>query len=56
MATGKRGCMDRKHRFSLMETFIVVAILLIMAPIMRPRMLSSAMTPVREFLHQHLAR
>lgn len=39
-----------------MEAFIVVAILLIVAPIMRPRVLSTAMTPVRDFFHQHLTR
>jgi hypothetical protein len=48
--------MDTKNRFSLMEAFIVVAILLIVAPIMRPRVLSTAITPVRAFFHQHLAR
>lgn len=48
--------MDGKRKFSLMEMFIVVAILLIVAPIVRPRVLSATFTPVRDFFHQHLTR
>jgi hypothetical protein len=48
--------MDRKNRFSLMEAFIVVAIILIIAPIMRPRVLSATVAPVRDFFHQHVTR
>lgn len=48
--------MDGKRKFSLMEMFIVVAILLIMAPIVRPKVLSAAFSPVRDFFHQHVTR
>ncbi len=48
--------MERKNRFSLLDIFIVVAILLIVAPIVRPRMLSATVAPVRAMFHQHVAR
>jgi hypothetical protein len=45
-----------KNRFSLMEAFIVVAIILVVAPIMRPRVLSATVAPFRDVFHQHATR
>ncbi len=48
--------MDRKNRFSVLDIFIVVAILLIVAPIVRPRVLSATLQPIGGLWHQHASR
>lgn len=48
--------MEGKNRFSLMEAFIVVAVLLIVAPIVRPKVLSATLQPISSFFHQHVSR
>ncbi len=48
--------METKSRFSLMEMFIVVAILLIIAPLARPRVLAATLQPITGFFHQHVSR
>lgn len=47
--------MERKSRFSVMEIFIVVAIVLIVAPIVRPRVVTATLAPIRGFI-QHVSR
>jgi hypothetical protein len=39
-----------------MDIFIVLALVLIVAPIVRPRMLSATFAPLRGLVHQHLTR
>ena len=45
-----------KHKFSLMDIFIVLALVLIVAPIVRPRTLSATFAPLRGLVQQHNAR
>jgi Tfp pilus assembly protein FimT len=45
-----------KHKFTLMDLFIVLALVLIVAPIVRPRMLSATFAPLRGLVQQHVSR
>ena len=47
--------MKRKMKFTLMDVFIVLALVLIVAPIVRPRLVSAA-APISGFLHQRVSR
>ena len=45
-----------KHKFTLMDIFIVLALVLIVAPIVHPRTLSATFGPLRGFIQQHVTR
>ena len=47
--------MQGKMRFSMLDVFIVMAILIIMAPIVRPKVLSATFQPVASYFH-HTSR
>jgi type II secretory pathway pseudopilin PulG len=47
--------MKDKSRFSMLEIFIVLAIVMIVAPIVRPKMLSAAFQPITGIFH-HASR
>ena len=48
--------MNLKKKFSLMDIFIVLAIVLIVAPIVRPKVLSATFAPLRGYVQQHISR
>ena len=43
--------MQRKKKFSMLDVFIVLAIVIIMAPIVRPKVLSATFQPVATLFH-----
>jgi hypothetical protein len=48
--------MTRKSKFTLLDVFIVFALLLIVAPIVRPKLVSATVAPISGFLHQRASR
>ncbi len=44
------------RKFTLMDIFIVLALVLIVAPIVRPKALSATFGPLRSYVQQHVAR
>ena len=47
--------MTRKFKFTMLDVFIVFALILIVAPIVRPRLVNAA-APISGFLHQRASR
>lgn len=47
--------MQHKKKFSMLEVFIVLAIVIIVAPIVRPKVLSATFQPVASLFH-HTSR
>ena len=47
--------MERKKKLSMLDVFIVLAIVIIMAPIVRPKVLSATFQPMASLFH-HTSR